>query len=136
MKRHAERFAKLQYLTGEIAGIRKYLADRNYKFRHVSVRYCKKRTSSNHCWNCLLCPLLLTVKPWKAECFCADHVAIWAGENKLVLGRPGYGCKCYRCVDGCSFKTLGALLDNDDDDTDDSDDTGDEMFCFVELSDL
>lgn len=135
-KRHSARFAAMEGLSRDVSLIRSLFTARNYNVRQVVLRHCKKRTPSNHCWNCMLCPVLLTLKPWKADCYCVDHLAVWVGEGKLVVGRSGSGCKCFGCVDGCAFWTLGDLFESLSAESESDSADEDDDFHVIDLSTL
>lgn len=85
----------------------------DYDYRAVTLRDCKRKTLSNHCFLCMSMPILLTIGPSKSRCYCVDHVSLWFGNDTIVLNSMtrALGCQCLSCADKINYWYLGETMD-------------------------
>lgn len=119
MKKHIQRFAEISKSCGGMNDVITYTKDMDFNCRCLKMKFCKKRSISNHCVNCILHPILLTIKPWKVGCFCVDHVTIWFGKQTMALMESCGTCGTSGCYDFKRYLSLGELLADSDSESDD-----------------
>lgn len=136
MRKHARRYDKFVGDVTELKILKLNLEERQYKSNLLALRHCRYRTESNHCWNCLLSPILLTFKPQKVQCYCMDHMLIWLSINNVVIKFVQGLCKCFACTNGFGYWTLGDVIACAGSDEESEDDDEEGSYAIVNIGTL